>query len=371
MKLVRIFLLWEDFQPDPQTISRTALDELEQTCDLAAASGLRLDITFFTGHMSGPSWTPGWMLVQGAPMPSHVRQVVSGGRVVDQGYLNPFSAPLVVRAAEKQLEAVVSRLAQHPAIGMWNLGNEPDLFAWPPDAAAGRQWVRRMAGLIHEYDNLHPVTCGLHAASLLMDNGLRVNEVFAEVDQAVMHGYPMYIDWARDPLDPAFVPFVCALTAALCGRRVLMEEFGGCTAAPGRPSHVIEWQGFGGMRRQFMASEDDLAAYIDGVLQRLVGCGATGALLWCFADYDPSLYDRPPCDQSQHERSFGLVRPDGSLKPHAEVVKRFAASLPSVRRSATPVTLDIDPGAYYRDPLANARRLYADYLAEYETGRQP
>jgi endo-1,4-beta-mannosidase len=367
MKLVRIFLLWEDFQPDPQTISRKALEDLEQTCEIAAAHGLQLDITFFTGHMSGPSWVPAWMLVPGASPLPHVRQVVSGGQVVNQGYLNPFTEPLVLQAAERLLTAVVSRLASHPAVGLWNLGNEPDLFAWPPNAAAGRQWVRRMTAVIHQHDDRHPVTCGLHTANLLQDNGLRINEVFAEVDQPVMHGYPMYIDWVRDPLDPAFVPFACALTSALCGRPALMEEFGGCSAPPGQPSQVMSWQSFGRKRRQFMASEDDLATHIDQVLIRLVDGGATGALLWCFADYAPALYDRPPCDESQHERSFGLVRPDGSLKPHADVVKRFAASQPSVRPSRTPVKLGMEPEAYYRHPLANARRLYTEYLAAYET----
>ena len=56
--------------------------------------------------------------------------------------------------------------------------------------------------------------------------------------------------------------------------------------------------------------------------------GATGALLWCFADYAEQLWDRPPLDPGGaiHERHFGLVRPDGTLKPHAEVVRRFAAT---------------------------------------------
>lgn len=63
--------------------------------------------------------------------------------------------------------------------------------------------------------------------SLIEDNGLRVNDIFSEVDIPVMHGYPMYADWATGPLDPDFVPYLCALTTALCGKPTLMEEFGG------------------------------------------------------------------------------------------------------------------------------------------------
>ncbi|MEZ4516553.1 MAG: hypothetical protein R3C44_06845 [Chloroflexota bacterium] len=85
-----------------------------------------------------------------------------------------------------------------------------------------------------------------------------------------------------------------------------------------------------------MASEEGLAEYIEAVLPRLVEVGATGAVIWCFADYVPELWDRPPCDEAKHERFFGLVRPDGSLKPHAEAIKRFAATHPRYKRRNTP-----------------------------------
>ena len=358
LEVVRLFLTWEDWQPVPDVVDPGALNHFEEVCEIASGLGLRLNVTFFTGHMSGPSWTPSWMLHPGQPMPPRIWQVVSGGRTVDCGYRNPFTDPLVLRAEELQLRTVVSRFRQHPAIEVWNLGNEPDIFAWPADAAGGKEWTRRMTTLIREIDPNHPVTCGLHVASLLEDNGLRVNDVFNEVDIPVMHGYPMYADWSNGPLDSDFVPFLCALTTALCGKPSLMEEFGGCTAAPGQASFVHEWQRYGNPFRQFMASEEDLAAYIEAVLPKLVEVGALGAMIWCYADYAPGLYDRPPCDQAWHERFFGLVRPDGSLKPHAEVIKRFAASRPVVQPARRPVSLDVTPEAYYQAPKRHAVRLY-------------
>ncbi len=90
-----------------------------------------------------------------------------------------------------------------------------------------------MTALVRGIDAHHPVTCGLHVASLLEDNHLRVHDVFAETDTAVMHAYPMYLPWARHDLDPDLVPFTCALVNALCGKPTLMEEWGGCTAPPG------------------------------------------------------------------------------------------------------------------------------------------
>jgi endo-1,4-beta-mannosidase len=113
-----------------------------------------------------------------------------------------------------------------------------------------------------------------------------------------------------------------------------------------------------------MASEDDLAVYLAAVLPKLVEVGATGALVWCFADYSPDLWDIPPCDQMHHERFFGLVRPDGTLKPHAQVLKDFAASHPTVQPARRTVTLDITAEEFYRAPADQVSRLYNAYLGE-------
>jgi len=44
---VRIFLLWEDFQPHPDQISALALDHLQITADIAARNKLKIIPTFF------------------------------------------------------------------------------------------------------------------------------------------------------------------------------------------------------------------------------------------------------------------------------------------------------------------------------------
>jgi endo-1,4-beta-mannosidase len=365
MSVVRIFLLWDDWQPAPDRVSGERLANLGVVCDLASERGLGLDVTFFTGHMSGPNWSPGWLLDPGAPTyPSpHVRQVISGGQVTDSSYRNMFRDPEALSAERLLLETVVGAYRDHPAIWMWNLGNEPDLFAHPASAAAGRAWVEEMTGLIRALDPAHPVTTGLHTASLFEENGLRVDEVFAESDVAVMHGYPMYVEWARRALDPDFVPYLCALVTALSGKPCLAEEWGGCTAPDGGESVVWEWVSYGRARIQFMAGEEEFAVYVGEVLPRLLEAGATGAFLWCFADYAEELWDRPPCDPdgARHERHFGLVRPDGTLKPHADVVRQFAATNPRIQAPQRTVTLDLTADEYYADPAHHAERLYQDW----------
>ena len=67
LNLVRIFLLWEDWQRAPEQVDVRALASLETVLLLAADLELELDITFFVGHMSGPSWIPEWMLAPEPP----------------------------------------------------------------------------------------------------------------------------------------------------------------------------------------------------------------------------------------------------------------------------------------------------------------
>jgi endo-1,4-beta-mannosidase len=336
LDVARIFLLWDDFQPSFTKVEKAALANLTTVADLALKHQLGLDVTFFTGHMSGPNWAPRWLVEEREGFPSpyfgFTRQVVSEGKIVPNGnYRNMFTDP-VARGAERMLlKTIVRELHRHKGIYLWNLGNEPDLFAWPEDAGQGRAWVREMEDLIREIDTDTPVTMGLHSGNLEHDNGLRVHDVFAETDVAVMHAYPMYTEWTRGPLDPDHVPFMTALTAHLAGKPALMEEFGGPTNLKGKPSETWKWVAYGLDRSQFMASEDEFAEYIRQVLPNLHDIGATGAMIWCFADYVEELWDVPPCVESRHERHFGLVRPDGSLKPHAEVLKRFAATKPKVK----------------------------------------
>jgi endo-1,4-beta-mannosidase len=360
LTIVRIFMLWEDVQPTPDRVSEPVLRDLETVADLAAERGLGLDVTFFTGHMSGPNWAPPWLLGGDRPVPGG-RQVVSGANEDAGPYRDLFTDPQAVTAGRLLAGTVAKRMSGHPALWAWNLGNEPDLFSLPPDSEAAPRWARAMVEAIRTHDDRTPVTIGLHLDSLLADNGLRVDRMFRDCDLGVMHAYPLYVDLATGPTDPDLVPFAVALTASLAGMPVLAEELGGCTVRPGQPTQPWEWEALGRTWSQLMLSEEDLAAYVEAVLPRLVEVGALGALLWCFADYHPDLWTSPPCDTKLHERHFGLVRPDGSLKPHAEVVRRFVASDPRVMEAPARARIGIGGDAFYADPRGNLPGLYETF----------
>jgi len=366
LNIVRLFLLWDDFQPEPTSVEKDKLENLVKVADIAAENGLGIDMTFFTGHMSGPNWSPRWLLGGELPPQAHqhwLRDVVSNGMITNKGYRNMFHDEMALNAERLLLKTVVNTLKDHPGIWMWNLGNEPDLFAWPNSSDEGAAWVKEMVGLIKSIDPKHPVTIGLHGDGLHRDNGLRIDKVYAQTDVAVMHSYPMYTPWARKPLDPDFVPFTCALTAALAGKPVLMEEFGGCTALPGEATYTMKWTETNGREReQFMASEEDFAEFLSLTIPKLHDSGATGAMVWCFADYIPQLWDLPPCNNAQHERFFGLVRPDGSLKPHAKVIQEFAATKPQVKPIPDYAKFEVNPDEFYKNPLPYLLDFYGQYL---------
>jgi endo-1,4-beta-mannosidase len=118
-----------------------------------------------------------------------------------------------------------------------------------------------------------------------------------------------------------------------------------------------------------MASEEDFVEYIRQVLPNLVEVGATGAMIWCFADYARELWDLPPCGESRHERHFGLIRPDGSLKPHAEVLKQFAATHPKVKPIPDYARFPgLNGDGFYEDKrYQDVGALYQEYLRRKES----
>ena len=362
---IRVFLLWESFQPRPDEVDSTALAHLRTVADLAADIGLRLEPTFFTGHMSGPNWVPDWLLDRNRSRRTGGRQLVSlaGAHPPAVDILDPYADPLALAAERRQLLAVCGALVDHPGVWAWSLGNEPDLFARPTTADGGRAWIADMVSTIRSADAERPILVGLHGASLHADVGLRVDHAAAETDISVMHGYSIYDPLSREALDPLLVPFTAALTAALAGRPVLFEEFGVCTRLPDEPSGWIDqptWDG--GSRSAFLASEADAAAHYASVLDGLLRTGSLGAFAWCFGDYSEALWDRPPCDLQVHERSFGLFRADGTLKPMGAALRDFARSRPVVRVPELRVELPRSADAFYRDPERYLPGLYATFV---------
>lgn len=359
---VRIFLLWESFQPTPDAVDPRALAHLQAVCDAAAEHGLQLTVTFFTGHMSGPNWAPTWLLSR-QPRADDERWIVGVNhpKPYPTSLLDVYSDPIALAAEKLQIEAVCAAVGDHPAVWGWDLGNEPDVFLRPSDRGKARRWVRDMTAAVRAVDKRRPVVLGTHTWSLFEKDTFRIDDVAAETTIPIMHGYANASGgMARTPVDPDFVPFTAALAAGLAGRPVLFQEFGTCTWR--YPTGPLPVHDHAGPRNHPMIHEEDAARYDEAVLQGLHAQGALGAFAWCFGDYHERLWDRPPCDTFAFERSFGLYRADGSLKPMGETLARFAASKPTTQAWEKPSWLDVTPDEYYADPAGHGRRLYRRFL---------
>jgi endo-1,4-beta-mannosidase len=354
---IRMFLLWEAFQPEPDRVDPRMLERLVAVADLARRAGLDIMPTLFTGHMSGVDWIPGWAL-GGVERDPRFR-VVSGGRLVEHGLRNWYLDEDVVRAQALLAGRAAEALAGHEALWAWDLGNENSNCVVPADRDLARRWLSQMTSAIRAVDDAAQVTIGTHMEDLEEDRRLGPREAADACDFLTMHGYPIYARWARGGTDDALVPFLTRITRWLGGgAEVLFSEFGLPTYREGDPpgEHVRT------QSTSPLTEEAEAAEYVRRVLHGLRRTGAIGAMLWCYSDYDPGTFEHPPLDQAIHERSFGLWGADRTPKPAVEVVRSFAGATrlppPDDER-----WIDIDPEHYWERPGVELPRLYERYLA--------
>ena len=344
---VRMFLTWEDFQPAPDRVNRWMLERLVEVADLAGGLGLALIPTLFTGHMSGVNWIPTWALGGSSRDPRF--RVVSGGRVVDTGLRNWYTDSAVGDAQVLFAAEAAAALAGHEAVWAWDLGNENSNCVIPPTRSAARAWLARLSSAIRSADATALVTVGLHMEDLEEDRRLGPPEASEACDLLSMHGYPIYARWADGPTDHQVLPFLARVTHWLGqGGDLVFSEFG-------LPSLVVE--------------DDAGAAYTARALEGLRRAGCLGALLWCYSDYDPALWESPPFDLAPHERSFGLWRADGSPKPAVAAIAAFVGAARCTAAHAD-AWIDIDRDEFRLDPRAQLPRLYRRYR-EQSRGEAP
>lgn len=346
LDVVRFFLLWEEFQPAPDTISPVALERFAAVLDCAGKHGLLAMPTLFCGHMSGVNWLPEWTL-DPARASGRFRTFTHGG-VSPYGIGDFYTGDLL--EAQRLLARVVGERARdHPALLAWDLGNEFSNLREPDSQSDAEHWSAALTHDLFESSNVG-VTGGLHGEDVTLDRNIRPSSIAAPWTFATMHGYPVYSDFARGRSDPEVVPFLAELTAACAQQRVLFSEFGNPTCPP--DAHDV-----GGFA---CLSEREMAEYAWRVLDRLQHRGALGAFWWCWADYAAELAQTPPFDRAPHELTFGLVRGDGSAKPVAAALAAFAREGRTVAEPPPPI---VEEGAYYAglpDSLTRAFEAYVE-----------
>jgi endo-1,4-beta-mannosidase len=340
---IRIFLLWEDFQPEPYRVSVPALERLAETARLADDHGLQLLVTLFTGHMSGANWFPEWMIDTESAGPVRF-PLICGKSSVEREAKNPYKSDELKTAQEKLITEVTSVMKGHPALWGWDLGNEPSNAYRPENPEQARTWLQSMVEAIRKEDGKHPITIGLHQEDLEESRGMGPAEVAEFCDLLTMHAYPAYSGWSRNKTDPFFPVYLVELSRWLSGgKEVWMSEFGISTGSD--PSSV---------------DEESASHYAADVLEQLRLHGVPGALWWCYGDYAPPIWENPPFREKVHERSFGMIRNDQTPKGIASVLDKADRNASEAKPPLNWV--DLDPESYWADPGFHIRRLYRNFL---------
>jgi len=380
---VRIFLLWEAFQPSEATVDERSLGKLVGVADIAARHELSLIVTLFTGHMSGVNWIPAWALAPSADENARFR-IVAGGRVVDARMRNWYADEGVVASHALLARSVAEALRDHPALWAYDLGNENSNCTLPPTHDAARRWLTQQAEAIRAADRRHPITIGLHMDDLERDTRLGPHDAATVCDFLSMHAYPMYARWARSATDAMVTPFLIQLTQWLGDADVLLEEFGAATQPAAQPqatsspglaasqsSPGLAAQSSPGLLRPgsplALLSEADAARFVMEALAQARPVGAMGGLVWCYADYERSLWNKPPLDEAEHERHFGAWRADHTEKPVVGALRDAAEQSGAARPSETAASSSLDwiempRERFYDAPADNVRALYRTFL---------
>jgi endo-1,4-beta-mannosidase len=373
---VRIFLLWEDFQPSLKKISKQSLKNLIKVAEVASENQLQLIITFFTGHMSGINWLPKWAILE-----TNEKQrfrVFSNGKVLPLAKAkNWYDDPEIIKAQEKLVLEVVSALKQNEAIWAWDLGNENSNCVVPTSKQKAIRWLEKMTNAIRKLDR-KPITIGLHMEDLEENRILSPKEAAQFCDFLCMHGYPIYAKWARYPTDAFLLPFLGLITKWLSNNKseVLFEEFGLPTM------HNFQ---------NVTITEEEAAEFIDKALQLLYQFKFIGAMLWCYSDYSSKLWNKPPFDEATHERYFGLWKvsednqqtsekskerrflnsQENSLieKQALERIKEFAKLIDNPKHKSKfqdfmnfDDWIDISTEEFYLNPSKHLQRLYEKFI---------
>ena len=288
LDVMRVNLFWEDFQPKPDVISKEIIQKFDELIKICHEVGIKIAPTFFVGHMSGENWDISWR---------------EGKNIYSDSYMLRYQIKLVRFFAEKYKD--------EEAILFWDLSNEPDNYVKADSRHDAWLWNYVLSNEIKKYDKRHPVTLGIHQASLLTNNNFYPEDMAEGNDFLCMHFYPIYTDTCIDPVNSTrstYMPsFSVKLTKGIGEKDVLMEEFGATT---------------------LMMSEEVEGEYYRVVLYSLLANESIGAISWCFGDF--SIGERLPYNSTPFETQFGITTTKGRPKKAALEMKAFSEFLKGI-----------------------------------------
>ncbi|MCX2728591.1 cellulase family glycosylhydrolase [Thermomicrobium sp. 4228-Ro] len=311
LTVIRAFLFWPHFMPEPDYLDDTCVARFATFLDLCWAAGIQTIPTFIVGHMSGENWDPRWR---------HDLDLYRDGWLLAQQAF--------------YIREIVQRFKDHPAIVAWLISNEVPIYGGSTDARYGKSWAEITVQAVRAAGAHHPVSLGDGAWGIEVtgnDNGFRLRDLIRTIDFVGPHVYPMSDDEVRQNLTAAFTCELCHF-----GKPVLLEEFG-CTTD--------------------FVSEENAAVYYRHVLHSTLLAGAVGWLAWNNTDFD--LPEQDPYRHHPFEQHFGVTDVTGRPKAPLIELHRFRTTLDRLefdRCTRTPTEVALLISSYFDTayPFTNA-----------------
>jgi len=249
---IRIFINFHDFNKGNVPIER--LQQLQNLLDNALLQNLKVIITLFD-------------------------------------FLGDYSL-LNFTASDRQLESLLTRFRNHPAIFAWDLKNEPDLDYKYHDIEDVNEWLVWVLKRARVYDPNHLFTVGWAYPQ-------NVNFLSEELDFVSFHSYK-----ALDVLSGE----IEMMQSKIKKKPLVLEEFGLSTY------HGI-WAPLG-------KSEQEQADYFSKVRAILKQKGNIPYLAWTLYDFSEvptGVVGKLPWRKNP-QKNFGIITQKGHIKPSAKVL---------------------------------------------------
>jgi hypothetical protein len=351
---VRVFLMWEDFQPEIHTVSVRALDHLVQVANGAHEHRLKILPVFFSGQIARINWAPEWLVESGKSKGGFL--VHAGGKILPNRLRNLFADREVRKAQKRLLHETVNALQGHPAIWGWDLGNGMTSFAPPPSRDGVRAWFEEMLNELKRQDAYLPVAVGIRPEDLEDQSGLFLKEAAPYCDFLSLQALPPFPDWAGRPSNPEFAIFLCLLAKWLSGKDAILGSFG-LPVQP--PSEILNESDRTRIQTGHLSTEGEVEEFYRRALRLLGKCGIRAAFISSFSDIDSTLWEKLPYNERLSERFYGLFRGNGTPKAAA----RLLSESPRRREqeNADWAWIDMGPKDYAGNPPGNLRHLYGNF----------
>jgi len=320
VKILRVFPLWEDFQPitkllgglcelkeishgerfldkkdkaDSAGVSKVMIERFRKLCRMATENGLQLIVSLINGWMSGRSFIP----------PAFMG-------------LNVITDTFCVKWEIKYVKFFVSQLKDENCIIAWEAGNECNCLAKVNTESDAWVWTSAITDAVRTADDSRPIISGMHG---LYGGTWKIEGQAENCDILTVHPYMLFTPYCSS--DGLISPKAVLHAAAemtwysdLGKKPCLLEEIGSLSS--------------------IMGDDETVADFVRVGLFDSWAHNGLGFMWWCA--FDQINLSHAPYDWCDVERELGIFRNDGSPKLLAKELAGFSNFLKSLPFTCLP-----------------------------------